>query len=221
MGRRRDAERGLDHAAEHDEHAVGPGRVDHLQRAPYPAALGELDVDPADVSGERWHVSRIYGTLVCYHGHGGSGLGHHAQGFGAGRGRDGLFDHADPDLLQLRHDLDGLFGRERLVGVDPEIGPRCSSHRPERLDVLPSPDFDLEDRVLPQPLRFGNSRLSVGYAQRVGGDGFGFREPEQAVDGHAEPLRREVVHGVVERRERRRGKLRRCGRGFPRCPRGL
>src|SRR5215210_1641156 len=62
------------------------------------------------------------------------------------------------------------------------------------------PDLHLQDLVLPQPLRVGDGRLPVGYAQSVCRDGLGPGEPEQTVDRNAESFGREVVHGVVEGR---------------------
>src|ERR687890_2308371 len=95
LGRRRDTERGLDHATEHDEHPVGAGGVDHLQRAPDPTALGELDVDPADTPREARHIPGLDGTLVRDHRYGVRRLRHLLKGYRTGRGGDGLFDHAD------------------------------------------------------------------------------------------------------------------------------
>src|ERR687890_1830804 len=168
LGRRRDTERGLDHAAEHDEHPVGAGGVDHLEGAPDTAALGELDVDPADAPGEPWHVGGLDGALVRDHGYGEGRLGYLAHGIRTGRCGHGLFDHAHPDLLQLGNDLDGLFRRKRLVGIDPEVGLRSFPDGPERLDVPPSPYLYLQDRKPPQPLCVGDGRLHVCDAKGVG-----------------------------------------------------
>src|SRR5688572_17214487 len=56
--------------------------------------------------------------------------------------------------------------------------------------------------MVPQPSRVGDGRLPVSYAQGVCRGRFWPGEPEQTVDRHAEPPGREVVHGVVEGRQR-------------------
>ena len=52
LGGRRDQDRGLDHAAEHDPQSQGPGEMHHPQGRENPTALHQLDVDAMEAPGE-------------------------------------------------------------------------------------------------------------------------------------------------------------------------
>ena len=140
----RDPERALDHAAEHQLQAQGPGHAGQPDGLLDAAALHQLDVDAVEIRGDPGQVRGLDEALVGEDGDLDPVL--EPGVVLESCGRQGLFDELDALTGHPVDHLQGLFLRlPALVGVGPE---GLGGDRPDALDDLPvvgGPDLDLVD----------------------------------------------------------------------------
>ncbi len=181
MRGRGDAERSLDHAAHHDEHAVGAGGSDHAERFPQRSALGELDVDPVDATGEPRNIGGDETAFV--HDDGQVVLGRHAphleQSVQIIR-RERLLQKLDAVLLQDRDHLLGPCHGPARVGIHAQRLPRRLAHDTENLFVAVGAELHFQNGVVLGFTHFGPHLVRRIESNREGGQGstFGIESPQ-------------------------------------------
>ena len=200
--RRGDAERGLDHAADHDAEAERPGRVHHADRLADPAALRELDVHAVHSLGAGGDVGERVAVLVD--------VDREAPSAPAARRRPGRLRAAAARRTRRRVPASSGIASSASSSDQYSFTSTWSGsggrapHRADAFDVEPVPTAELQLEAPEPPVRarLGARRHVVRVAEPdgVGGGRRAARHAEQSPDGLAAELPAQVVQGRVERR---------------------
>ena len=187
-----DADRALDHAADHDHHPVRPGHGDHPERLTQAAALGQLDVDPVHLP-TSGGMSRGGQTALVRDDRDLGPAGDLGEAVELGR-RERLLQHGDAEFLQHRQHGDRLLQGPAAVGVDPDLLVGRVADGPQDLDVAVGAELDLEDRIRLRLPHLGADPLGGVEADGEGGARRLRRiESPQPIERHAQPLADQVV----------------------------